>query len=155
MLRFKLLVSVLPLLAAAFLARVGLWPSAGPCIAVGDDIVEIAPAPFRADLRVSFTDDPARATVRVGVAENPEEADFAIVDDVDTAEEGACGGTPVTRFVAVVGRSSKTDPVIYLATDGPADYRVFVRSKRYTVRDAAALIVGARGAPARLAAASL
>jgi hypothetical protein len=153
MLRFKLLVSVLPLLAAAVFARVGLWPSTGPCIAVGDDIVEIATTPFRADLQVSFTDDPARATVRVVVAASAEEADFAIVDDVDTAEEGACGPTPATRFVAVTAWASKTVPVIYLAADGPADYRVFVRSKRYTVRDAAALIVGARGAPAHLAAA--
>ncbi len=155
MLRFKLLVSVVPLLAAAIFARVGLWPTARPCIAVGGDVVEIAPAPFRADLHVSFTDDPTRATVRVAVADSAEDADFAIVDDEDTAEDSACGMTPATRRVAVTTRSSGAAPTIYLAQDGPADYRVFVRSRRFTVRDAAALIVGARGARAHLADASL
>ena len=37
---------------------------------------------------------------------------------------------------------------------GPADYRIFVKSKRFSARDAAALVVGA-GAGHRLAAASL
>ena len=31
------------------------------------------------------------------------------------------------------------------AGDGPADYRIFVQSTRFTERDAAALIVGAHG----------
>ncbi len=158
MLRFKLLVSVVPLLAVAILPRVGLWPTARPCIAVDGSAVEIASVPFQADLHVSFTDNPAQATVRVAVADSAENADFAIVDDVDTAEEGACGMTPATRRVAVTARSSGAAPVIYLTEDldqaGRADYRVFVRSKTFTVRDAAALIVGARGAPAHLADAS-
>jgi hypothetical protein len=50
--------------------------------------------------------------------------------------------------------------VIYLSTNGPADYRIFVQSKSFSVRDAAALIVGAqdavvRGVHHRLEAASL
>ncbi len=155
MLRLKILVSVVPLLAGAIFARVGLWPTARPCIAVGGDVVEIASSLFRADLHVSFTDNPAQATVRVAVAENAEDADFAIVDDIDMADDSACGATPATRFVAVTAHSSGAAPVIYLAQGGPADYRVFVQSRTFTIRDAAALIVGARGAPARLADASL
>ncbi len=155
MLRLKILVSVVPLLAGAIFAQVGLRPTARPCIAVGGDVVEITSSPFRADLHVSFTNDPAQATVRVAVAENAEDADFAIVDDLDSAEEGACGPMPATRRVAVTARLSGAAPVVYLTKDGPADYRVFVQSKTFTVRDAAALIVGARGAHARLADASL
>ena len=45
--------------------------------------------------------------------------------------------------------------VIYLSPDGPADYRICVASKRFSARDAAALIVVANGAPRRLAAAAL
>jgi hypothetical protein len=45
--------------------------------------------------------------------------------------------------------------VIYLSPDGPADYRIFVRSKTFTAREAAALIVGAGGGHHRLEAASL
>jgi hypothetical protein len=46
-------------------------------------------------------------------------------------------------------------PVIYLSHSGPADYRIFVRSKTFTARDAAALIVGASAGHRRLQAASL
>jgi hypothetical protein len=45
--------------------------------------------------------------------------------------------------------------VIYLSRDGPADYRIFVSSKSFSVRDAAALIVGASGDRHRIEAASL
>jgi hypothetical protein len=45
--------------------------------------------------------------------------------------------------------------VIYLTHEGPADYRIFVKSKTFTAREAAALIVGASGGHNRLAAASL
>ena len=45
--------------------------------------------------------------------------------------------------------------VIYLSTEGPADYRVYVRSKTFSQREAAALIVGARGGHRHLQAASL
>jgi hypothetical protein len=46
-------------------------------------------------------------------------------------------------------------PVIYLSKDGPADYRIFVRSKSFTARDAAALIVGAGDGHPHLTAALL
>jgi hypothetical protein len=45
--------------------------------------------------------------------------------------------------------------VIYLSTEGPADYRVYVRSKTFSQREAAALIVGARAGHRHLQAASL
>ena len=82
-------------------------------------------------------------------------ADFAVVDDVDGTEDSACEVTPATRFVAVTATRSGPAPVIYLSIDGPADYRIFVRSKRFTAREAAALIVGAHGGHVRLADASL
>jgi hypothetical protein len=50
---------------------------------------------------------------------------------------------------------SGSAPVIYLSTDGSADYRIFVHSKRVTAREAAALIVGARGGQRRLAGVAL
>ena len=45
--------------------------------------------------------------------------------------------------------------MIYLSKDGPADYRIFVSSKSFSLLDAAALIVGARGERHRVEAASL
>jgi hypothetical protein len=155
MLRFKILVSVVPLMVAAILARIELLPGPRPCIPVGDESLQIASAPWHADLHVSFTDDPAAATVRVQVSDSAEAADFAVVDDVDGSEADACEVTPATQFVAFSARASASIPVIYLTHDGPADYRIFVKSKTFTAREAAALIVGARDEHPRLAAGSL
>jgi hypothetical protein len=152
MLRFRILVSVVPLAVAAILARVELMPGPRPCIAVGDQSVQIASMPWVADLHIAFTDDPANATVRVQVADSPDGADFAVVDDVAGTEDNACEMNAATQFIAISGRPSVGAPVIYLSPNGPADYRIFVKSKTFTARDAAALIVGASGGHPRLAA---
>src|SRR4029079_1238586 len=98
---------------------------------------------------------PSRATVRVQISDNAEAADFTVIDDVDTTETGACGSHAPPRLVAITRNPSPSDPVIYLSRDGPADYRIFVASKSFSLLDAAALIVGARGERHRVEAASL
>ena len=153
MLRLKILASVVPLLVAAVFTRGDLWPGARPCIAIGEGSVQIAALPWQAQLHVSFTHDPALASVRVQITDNAETADFAVLDDVDSAEAGGCAVNAATRFVAISASPYASEPVIYLSPDGPADYRIYVSSKRFSARDAAALIVGASGAPRRLAAA--
>ena len=155
MLRFKVLASAVPLLVAAVFARGGSLPGTHPCIAVGEASVRIASLPWRAELHVSFTDNPAAATVRVQVSDSAEAADFVVVDDVDDAESGACEANPATRLLSISTAPSASEPVIYLSPNGPADYRIYVRSKSFSVRDAAALIVGASGGHHRIAAASL
>src|SRR5258707_1225840 len=65
MLRFKVLVSAVPLFIAAVFARGELLPGPRPCIAIGEESVQIAAMPWQAELHVSFTNDPALATVRV------------------------------------------------------------------------------------------
>ncbi|WP_398475815.1 hypothetical protein [Tardiphaga sp.] len=155
MLRFKILASTIPLAIAAFLARGELFASVRPCIAAGDSTVQLASMPWQAQSHVSFTDDPDRATVRVQIVDNAESADFAVIDDEDTDEPGVCATNAATRFVGITASAASTDPIIYLSESGEADYRIFVRSRSFTVRDAAALIVAARNAPpARMAAAS-
>ena len=57
--------------------------------------------------------------------------------------------------VSISRNPSPSDPVIYLSQDAPSDYRIFVQSRIFSARDAAALIVGARGGHRRLEAASL
>jgi hypothetical protein len=144
MLHYKVLVSVVPLIAAAILARIEFFPADRPCIAVGLGTVQLASGPWHADLHVSFTDDPRLATVRVAVSDNAATADFAVIDGADGMEENVCATTADTQFVAISSRPSASSPVIFLShDDGPADYRIFVQSKRFTERDAAALIVGA------------
>jgi hypothetical protein len=145
MLRIKILASVVPLIAVAMFARGGLLPGPRPCIAIGETSVQITSIPWQAQLHVSFTNDPAAATVRVQIVDDAVAADFAVVDDVDAAEAGACEANAATRLVAISAHASAGASVIYLTPDGPADYRIFVQSKTFTARDAAALIVGASG----------
>jgi hypothetical protein len=153
--RFKILASAVPLLAAAVFARGGSLSGAHPCIAIGEASVQIASVPWRAQLHVSFTDDPSAATVRVQISDSPEAADFVVVDDVDHSEAGACETNAAMRLVAISASPSASEPVIYLSPEGPADYRIYVRSKTFSVRDAAALVVGAGDGHRRLTAASL
>jgi hypothetical protein len=155
MLRFKILASAVPLIVAAVFARGELLPGTHPCITIGEASVQIASVPWQAQLHVSFTSDPAISTVRVQIADSADAADFAVVDDVDSPEAGACEANAMTRFVAISAHAAAAAPVIYLSHSGPADYRIFVRSKTFTARDAAALIVGANGGHRRLQAASL
>ena len=154
MVRFKILASAVPLLVAAVVAGAELLPGARPCIAIGETSVQLTSLPWQAQLHVSFTRDPSEATVRVQISDSAEAADFAVIDDVDSPLDNACEVTAATRFIAVSDNPSSSAPVIYLSPDGPADYRIFVKSKRFSARDAAALVVGA-GAGHRLAAASL
>ena len=157
MLRWKILASAVPVLVAAFFARGGLLPGPHSCIAIANTSVEIADLPWHADLHVAFTDDPAAATVRVQISESAETADFALVDGADGAEGGACETNPATQAVSIAGTGADGTPIIYLSQEGPADYRIFVRSKTFSLREAAALVVGAGGAkhPLALEAASL
>jgi hypothetical protein len=155
MLRLKILASVVPLAIVALFAR-GEF-SAGPrlCIEIAGTSVQIAALSWQAHRHVSFTDDPGHATVRVQISDSAEAADFTVIDDIDTAEAGACESNAPPELVAISGNPGATDPVIYLSRDGPADYRIFVSSKSFSARDAAALIVGARGERHRIKAASL
>jgi hypothetical protein len=155
MLRLKILASAVPLLIATVFARGGLLPGPRPCIAIADVSVQIATVPWQAQLHVSFTDDPALATVRVQISDSPEAADFTVVDDVDSAETGTCEANGATRLVAISTSAAAGAPVIYLSHEGPADYRIFVHSRTFSVRDAAALIVGASGGHRHVEAASL
>ena len=71
------------------------------------------------------------------------------------SETGACEATAAPLSVAIAASRSGSAPVIYLSKNGPADYRIFVRSKTFTARDAAALIVGAGDGHHHVIAASL
>ena len=156
MLRFRILASVVPLVAvAAFLARDGLFGDSRRCIAVADTSVQLTSLPWQSSLHVSFTSNPAKATVRVQIIDRAETADFAVIDDIDAAEGGACHTSQPPQLVSISTSASASDPVIYLTQDGPADYRIFVQSNTFSMLDAAALIVSARGGHYRFKSASL
>jgi len=157
MLRFRILASVIPLAVAAFFARGELFAASRPCIAVADMSIQLTSLFWQADRHVSFTTDPALATVRVQITDNAEAADFAVIDDIDNGEAGGCQTNPSTQLISISASSAASEPVIYLSFsgEGPADYRIFVHSRTFSARDAAALIVGARGAHPRIRTAAL
>ncbi|MCP3374823.1 hypothetical protein [Bradyrhizobium cajani] len=157
MLRLKILASVVPMLAAVVFARGEVGSVSHPCIALGETSVELTSLFWTAGVHVAFTDDPARATVRVQITDDADAADFAVVDDGFGSEPDTCQANPSTRLVTIAAQPVDGGPVIYLSTDGPADYRIYVRSKTFSQREAAALIVGAHGGdrPPPLQAASL
>jgi hypothetical protein len=155
MLRLKILASVVPLAIAALFARGELSAGPRPCIEISGASVQIAALSWQAQRHVSFTEDPRQATVRVQISDSAEAADFTVIDDIDSTEAGACESHLPPQQVAISRNPSASDPVIYLSREGPADYRIFVSSKSFSARDAAALLVGARGGQHRLEAASL
>jgi hypothetical protein len=144
MLRFRILSSVVPLAVTAFLARGELFSDAHPCIAVADTSVQLTSLPWLSSFHVSFTSNPADATVRVQIIDSAEAADFAVIDGTEAVEGGACHTSQPPQLVSISRGFAASDPVIYLSQDGPADYRIFVQSKTFSMLDAAALIVGAR-----------
>ncbi len=152
MLRVKILASAIPLLLAGVVAGGELVPGARPCIALGRASMQIATAPWQNPLHVSFTDDPETATVRVQIVDRPELADFTVIDDMRIADaDESCAVNPETSFVSIADhRISESEPVIYLSQQAGADYRIFVQSRTFSARDAAALVVGA-GRGVRLA----
>ena len=143
MLRVKILASTIPLLLAGVVAGGELIPSASPCIALGRASMQIATAPWQNPLHVSFTDDPEMATVRVQIVDNADLADFTVIDGALTAEDDSCTVTRETTFVSIADHITDTDPVIYLSREPGADYRIFVQSRAFSTREAAALVVGA------------
>jgi len=145
MLRYKFLASVVPLVVVGIFARDQIAPSVRPCIATGGSSVELAEFAWQAQHRVSFTAHPTDATVRVRIVDSPESADFTVVDDAQTPEVDGCAGTGPAELVGIDEGEARAPTVIYLTHDGDADYRIYVRSRTFTVQDAAALVVGAHG----------
>lgn len=155
MLRFKILASVVPLLAAAVFARSEIGSVSHPCVALGETSVALTTLFWTAGVHVAFTENPDRATVRVQITDDADAADFAVVDDGLGSEPESCQANPATRLITIATQPVDGGPVIYLSTDGPADYRIYVRSKTFSQREAAALIVGAHGGHRPFQAASL
>jgi uncharacterized membrane protein len=149
MLRFRVLASVVPLAVTAFFARGEIFSDTHPCIAVADTSVQLTSLPWQSSLHVSFTSNPAKASVRVQIIDSVDTADFAVIDGTEAAEGSGCHTSQPPQLVSIAKDVSASDPVIYLSQDGPADYRIFVQSKTFSMLDAAALIVGAHRVPQR------
>lgn len=141
--RVKILASAVPLVLAGVIAGGQLVPGTRPCIVLDGRSMQIATTPWQSQVHVSFTSDPRTATVRVQLVENADIADFAVIDDIETADAEGCPVNGSLSFVGIADHIARSGPVIYLSQDGGADYRIFVQSRSFTAHDAAALVVGA------------
>lgn len=155
MLRLGVLGSTIPLVVLGFFARGEISASPQLCIAAADRKLQITSAPWQAQIHVGFTEDPARATVRVQIVEGAEAADFVVTDDVAGTENNPCATDRATVFVAISSSLKTSATAIYLTRGDDADYRVYVNSRKFTAREAAALVVAAGGKGAALTTASL
>ncbi|MBX9711563.1 MAG: hypothetical protein K2X60_11065 [Xanthobacteraceae bacterium] len=155
MMRYRILASAFPLLVVGALAGGQLVSAAQPCISLGGASTRIATLPWQNQQHVSFTDDPKRASVRVQIVDSADFADFSVIDDMNTADATSCDASGETRYIGISTHASASEPVIYLSDEPGADYRIFVQSKTFSAREAAALLVGAAPVHARQLAASL
>ena len=155
MLRIGLVASTIPLFALGLVARGELIAAPAACLMSADQVVEITPSPGLAQFHVGFTKDPRQASVHVQLVDTPENADFAIADDIDDPSSEGCGSVRGARLVAITPQARGSDPLIYLGRESGADYRIYVRSSRVTPTEAAALVVAARNGEAPLTTAAL
>jgi len=138
------LAAALPVAAHTF----GFVPgsAAQACLTIGNTTYRLAGN--RADVAVHV--DPAAVApgLRITLADAPEEADFVLVDD------GAAPNCRTAGSVRAVSLAVDTpaDLIVGLTSGpGPADYRIYVRSRWIAPETAAALFAAANMPPRRVA----
>jgi hypothetical protein len=106
------------------------------CFASGASTYQIVAKAATPDYRIRIDSAAAHPDLRMQLVDRPEHADFVLVDD-DT-EPVACKSA---RTVTHDGATGKADVTVYLSADAKgADYRLYVRSARFSQQDAAALL---------------
>lgn len=154
MLRFGIVVSVVPLLLTGGIVRDWFPSDFQPCITGDAADIQVTRNPWAATRSVAFTEDPKAATVRVQIVDAPELADLAIADDGANGIASGCALSDATRRIRITHEPLPGEPLIYMSRE-KGDYRVYLESKRMSLHEAAALIVGAKGSHERLTAAAL
>jgi hypothetical protein len=138
------LAAALPVAAHTF----GLVPGSAPqvCLTIGSTTYRLAAG--GADVVVRIDPSAAAPSLRIALAGAPEEADFVLVDDGaapncrtagNVKAVGLAGGMPADLTVGLTGGG------------GPADYRIYVRSRWIAPETAAALFAAAHMPPRRVA----
>jgi hypothetical protein len=142
MLRFGILSSVIPLVLAGGVAHDWTQASVWQCAGLTAPAVR----------SVAFTDNPLLATVKVQLVDAVELADLTIADEAGAADSSSCGIHQAAQLFDISDKPLPDAPVVYLTRYGEADYRIYVDSATISARQAAAMIVSARGGHTRLAA---
>jgi hypothetical protein len=131
------LVAVVPAAAHAL-----LLPTTNPCFTSGTATYRISAATPAPDYRVRIDNAAAQPDLRVGLVDQPEIADFVLVDDLDAVQGNACAATTPPKTIRVDAGETLPDLTVSLSQIGAADasdFKLYVRSARFSQEDAAAL----------------
>jgi len=116
-------------------------PKQPSCFASGASTYQIvanAPAP---DYRVRIDSKAANPDLRMQLVDRAEHADFVLVDDFNDGEPRTCNSSTPIRTVTHDGATGRPDVTVQLSADAKAaNYRIYVRSARFSQQDAAALL---------------
>jgi len=130
---------VLVLIAATMVAtRLAAVPPAGPCFTSGSVTYQVTAA-SAPDYRVWIDSEATRPDLRIQLVDDASGADFVLVDDLDAANRGICRAAGAFKTVSIVDGTDGDVLKVNLSRDETADYRLFVRSARFSQHDAAAL----------------
>ena len=114
------------------------WSTASkPCFIAGTDGYEITgPASGAVNHVIRFDNKTPGASLKMQLVDDPGRADFVLVDDGTTAN--ACAEASHIETIRLDPAAGKPELTISLSR-APADFKIYVRSARYTDQDAAAL----------------
>lgn len=127
---------VLVLIAVALVAtRLAAAPPAGPCFTSGSVTYQMASA-ASPDYRVRIGGQ-SRPDMRIALVDDSGAADFVLIDEPD--DRGACQAAGALKTVSITGDDTLPAVNVAFSRDDTAEYRLFVRSARFSQHDAAAL----------------
>jgi hypothetical protein len=107
------------------------------CFAAGASAFQIIAKAAAPDYRIRIDSAAAHPDLRIQLVDRAEHADFVLVDDADDAP-GTCKSARTVTHDETAGRP---DVTVQLSADAKsADYRLYVRSARFSQQDAAALL---------------
>jgi hypothetical protein len=108
------------------------------CFSTGTAAYQVSSAAPAPDYRVRIENHVQGADLRVQLVDSPAMADFVLIDDVVVGPGNSCGS--LVKTISLASGVRPPDMIVGLAQDAAsADYKLFVRSARFSQHDAAAL----------------
>ncbi len=116
-------------------------PPAPLCFTSGSATYRLAAGMDPADYTVRIVDSAGRPDLRMQLVDDPEDADFVLVDDFQAGQGTPCAASGALKTVKVAGHDAAADMTVSLSADArAADFRLYVHSARFSQADAAAIL---------------
>jgi hypothetical protein len=130
-------ISLMALVVAVPTATAGSFfaSSAKPCF-IADLVGYELSGAKSASITVRIDNAAANPDLRIQVVEDSAAADFVLVDDGDATD--ACQAATAVKSIRIDPAAANADLTVALSRQA-ADYKIYVRSAKYTEQDAAAL----------------